>query len=123
MRAVREILAGAIWGATLAAVAILGGLVIAKAAWGDTLLLRDSSEGHAAEVFYSNSLMMDSINITRTETHNGVQVRIQVEVNGRGPERITVEPLDPDYIAVPWQLEVEDGFDVTIQIMRAAGLS
>lgn len=95
----------------------------AYVAHSDTLEVRDSSEGHAAEVFYENSYSLNSKNQRLVETHNGVEVRITIEMRGSGPETITVEPLDPNYIAVPWTEDLHDGSSVVIQIMRAAGLS
>ena len=77
-----------------------------------------------AEVYYYNSERQDSINLRRVMRHNGVDVRVRIEVNVDGSnERITVEPVDPDMIAVPWQFDVPDGSSVTIQIMEAGGLS
>jgi hypothetical protein len=95
----------------------------ASAARADTLAIRDSAEGHSAEVYFYNSELRNSVNWDTVMSHGGVDVRVQVEVNGRGPERITVDPVDHNYIAVPWQAEIEDGHSVVIQIMRAGGLS
>jgi hypothetical protein len=89
----------------------------------DTLVLRDSAEGHPAEVYFHNDEMRKSVSRNTVMSHNGVEVRVRVEVHGGGTERITVEPVSPDFVAVPWQAEVEDGNSVTVQIMRAGGLS
>ena len=87
----------------------------------DALTVRDSSEGHAAEVYYSNSADMDSSPADRVETHNDIVLRLRIElgVDERGRERITVEPQSPGLIAHPPFADVLDGESVVIQVMRA----
>ena len=63
---------------------------------GDIVELRPSSEGHVAEVYYRNSVVQNSM----------------------GDETLIVVPMDNQLIAVPDRIDVSDGEETVVQIMR-----
>jgi hypothetical protein len=85
----------------------------------DVVELRESSEGHLAELFYANSAMQASSGVDRVLEWNGIQVHVKIIINGHGmSEVLTVTPLDPAHIAFPsGPIPVRDGEEVVVQIM------
>ena len=92
--------------------------VIAHAG-GDLIEIRPSSEGHAAEVFYSNEARMSStpgIHILELDDVR-VQVRIAFAPNSDA-ELFCVAVLDDYHVAYPADCQtVEDGQEAVAQIM------
>lgn len=95
---------------------ILAALLAAGPAWADdTLLMRESPEGHLAEVYYRNSERQSSGGVSRVYQHEGVEAHVEVRIGGadvRYAEIITVTPLDPGHVVLPeGPQEVMDGAD------------
>jgi hypothetical protein len=94
-------------------------LAIAHAG-GDIIELRPSSEGHAAEVFYSNEAGMSSnpgIHVLELDEVR-VQVRIAFAPNSDA-ELFCVTVLDDYHVAFPADcVAVEDGQEAVTQVMR-----
>ena len=86
-------------------------------AGGDTIELRPSSEGHVAEVHYRNSVVQNSQSVMHHMNLDGIEVVVRVIV-GTDDETLMVWPKDPELIAVPDQIDVPDGGEVVVQIMR-----
>lgn len=86
---------------------------------GDIIEIRKSSEGHKAEVYYSNTRVQNSGGGQVFLDYGDVVVHIKVEVNAGldGAERVTVSPVNPGLIAVPETADVKDGDGIVIQIM------
>ena len=82
---------------------------------GDIITLRESSEGHVAELYYSNAGEQSSNGGVDVVEWNGVRVGFRVEV--KGDETIRVFPEDETMIAVPDRADVPDGEGIVIQIM------
>lgn len=82
---------------------------------GDIIEIRKSSEGHKAEVYYSNSRDQNSGGGLAVLEWEGIVVEVYVQV--LGDERVTVRPMDPNLIAVPAEADVPDGDGIVIQIM------
>jgi hypothetical protein len=84
---------------------------------GDTIELRPSSEGHVAEVHYRNSVVQNSLSGIYTMELGDVRVQVHVIVTG-GDEILIVRPKDETLIAVPDRIDVADGEETVVQIMR-----
>lgn len=82
----------------------------------DAIEIRDSSEGHLAEIVYSNSADLTSAAQVLEMSHNGVTVRVRIIVGK--DETLIVEPQEPDVIAVPPEIDVPDGAEAVVQLMR-----
>jgi len=83
---------------------------------GDIVELRPSSEGHVAEVYYKNSVVQNSMGgvfVLELE-----ELRVQVQLVVGGDETLIVVPLDNQLIAVPDRIDVSDGEETVVQIMR-----
>ena len=90
----------------------------------DVIEMRESAQGHLAELFYSNSASQASTGADRVltfdhPTFGPVEVHVHVQINGEGmAEVITVTPLNSQHMAYPVDPQpVEDGEEVVIQIM------
>lgn len=86
----------------------------------DTIEIR-ASQTHFAEVVYSNGITQNSNNLRQIMAFDDLEVIVVIEVNPsgtKGRERITVEPVDSAFVAVPASAEVEDGESIVIQIMQ-----
>lgn len=97
----------------------MNGLILAAAvavSGGDTLELRESSEGHLAELRYLNSEGRNSNGGTFELEFDGVRVEATVIV-AVGDEILVVRPLDDGLIAIPDRIDVPDGSDVIVQIV------
>lgn len=86
-------------------------------AGGDTIELRPSSEGHVAEVYYRNSPVQNSLSVIKSMELDGAEVMVRVIVTGAG-EILIVRPKDVTLVAVPDRVDVPDGGEVVVQIMR-----
>lgn len=87
-------------------------------AGGDTLELRDSTEGHVAELFYENTGGQRSAPGIYVLEHNGLTIRVWLSLEGTGEERIVVEDADGQHVAFPPEIAIPDGTNTTVQIMR-----
>lgn len=88
---------------------------------GDMLEIRDSADGHWAEVYYANSAERMSGGGTYTFEREGVTVEVTIEIGGpeiNYAERCTVRVLDAGLIAIPETIDVIDGEHATIIITR-----
>jgi len=92
----------------------------------DTIILRDSSESQAAEVFYSNSAGMKSDDVTQhlsfiNEQNLKITVKVSVSVGSKDvdyAEFFQVEVIEPEgFLAYPPEVHVLDGDTYTIQIL------
>jgi hypothetical protein len=87
----------------------------------DDLFMRDSEEGHLAEVFYSNSATSSSTGFDGVMEHNGVQVHVSVRIGGddvQFAEILEVRPLHPQHVVFPeGPVNVLDGEEIVVQIM------
>lgn len=87
-------------------------------AGGDTLELRDSTEGHAAELFYSNTGGQESTPGVYVLEHNGIRISVHLYFErGTSREEITVVDMDGLYIALPETIAVADGEETVVQIL------
>ena len=84
---------------------------------GDVLELRPSSEGHVAEVYYKNSVVQNSMGGVFVLEMGELRVQVQVVVSV-ADETLIVVPMDPELIAVPDRIDVSDGEETVVQIMR-----
>jgi hypothetical protein len=83
----------------------------------DDLEIRESSEGHFAEIAYVNSADMLSAPGRHVLMWEGEAIEVSIEITP-GPEIIRITPPD-DLMAVPDYAEVpDDGVPFIIQIMR-----
>jgi hypothetical protein len=83
----------------------------------DDLEIRESSEGHFAEIAYVNAESMISTPGRRVLMWEGEAIEVFIEITP-GPEIIRITPPD-DLMAVPDYAEVpDDGVPFIIQIMR-----
>lgn len=88
-------------------------------AGGDTLEMRDSTEGHAAELLYINSAGQSSGMGVYHLSHNGIQIAVRMDFEpGSTRERIKVTVLDGQHVAIPEEIAVADGEETVIQIYR-----
>lgn len=94
----------------------------------DVLRLRESSEGHLAELFYQNSASQASGNVDKVMSYEHplfglIEVHVEVRINAFGmAEVLTVRPLNPGHMVFPeGPIPVRDGEEVVVQIM--GGLS
>ncbi len=87
----------------------------------DDLLMRDSEEGHLAEVFYSNSATSSSTGFDGVMEHNGIQVHVTVRIGGddvQFAEILEVRALHPQHVVFPeGPVNVLDGEEIVVQIM------
>jgi hypothetical protein len=92
----------------------------------DVLLMRESEEGHLAEVFYSNSASEASNGFNGVMEHTRddgltVQAHIRILIGGEDvdyAEIIEVTPVHPQHSAFPaGPIPVMDGEEIVIQIM------
>ena len=90
----------------------------------DRIELRESSAGHLAELFYSNSADQASSGANRVWSYEHpvfgvIEVHVHIQINGEGQsEVITVTPVNPQHMAFPADPQpVVDGETVVIQIM------
>jgi len=83
---------------------------------GDVLELRPSSEGHVAEVYYKNSVVQNSMGGVFVLELEDIRVQVQLIVGG--DETLIVVPMDNQLIAVPDRIDVSDGEEAVVQIMR-----
>ena len=92
--------------------------VIAHAG-GDIIELRPSSEGHAAEVFYSNEAGMSSNPAIHVLELGQVRVHVQISfAPNSDAELFCVTVLDEMHVAYPADCQtVEDGQEAVTQIM------
>ena len=86
-------------------------------AGGDTLEMRESSEGMTAEIHYNNGASSRSVQGDYPLCWNDLRVETHIRVTTPGPEILTVTPPD-GYIAIPEEIEVPDGGTVTVQILQ-----
>lgn len=93
---------------------------IPTSAESDSLVIRDSSEGHLAEVEFHNSAASTSGTVDRVFEWGDVRVRVKVEIGSAlvdYAEILTVEPLSHEYLAFPPEAHVKDGDTFVVQIM------
>ena len=84
----------------------------------DDLEIRESSEGHFAEIAYVNSADMLSAPGRHVLMWEGEAIEVIIEITP-GPERITITPPE-GFIAIPDYAEVpDDGVPFVIQIALA----
>lgn len=92
----------------------------------DDLFMRESQEGHLAEVFYSNSASSSSTGVNEVfsyERDDGtvIEAHVRVRIGGHDvnmAEIIEVTPLHPQHSAFPaGPVNVMDGEEIVIQIM------
>ena len=121
--------------ASVLAAAGIGAAVWTVPAWGqewlgaylpkqsDVIEMRESSEGHLAEVFYSNAADSSSSGFRGLLEFGEVQARVIVRIGGEDvqyAEIIEVTPLHPQHMVWPeGPVHVLDGEEVVIQIMGA----
>ncbi len=84
----------------------------------DDLEIRESSEGHFAEIAYVNDVSQISTGGTHVLVWEGVEIEVFIEITP-GPELITITPPDgfmaiPDYAEVP-----DDGVPFVFQVAIA----
>jgi hypothetical protein len=83
----------------------------------DDLEIRESSEGHFAEIAYVNDVSQISNSGRFVLMWEGEAIVVDIEVRS-GPERIRITPPE-GFIAIPDYAEVpDDGVPFIIQIMR-----
>ena len=98
-------------------------LAMTLMAGGDTLELRESSEGNIAELLYKNVDGQEStpgLYPLSMVNSDGVEVRIVVKLEFEAnsvDERITVIVAGDLYVAMPESIAVADGEETIVQIM------
>jgi hypothetical protein len=86
----------------------------------DELVIRESSEGHFAEIWFWNSDSQSSSGGNFTLTWEGEEFAVRIRIGGADvdfAEIITVEP-PPHLMAMPDYQEVPDGEGYVIQIVQ-----
>ena len=90
----------------------------------DVVELRASTQGHLAELYYSNSADMASSGANRVyayehPTFGVIEVHVLITINGEGQsEVITVTPLNVQHMPLPADpMPVADGEEIVIQIL------
>jgi hypothetical protein len=112
-------------------VGMMGAMVafLARPAAADVIEIRESNEGHAAEIWYANQKHPNATSSPQDRIFElgPVRVRIVLNVNPtsepvefKNKERLIVEPLTPGLIAEVESIYVADGEDVVVQLMWAA---
>lgn len=93
-------------------------IAMTVAAGGDELTLRDSTEGHAAELYYNNTGGQRSAPGVYILSHNGIEIRVWLRLEGNGDERITCEDTQRLLVCYPAEIAIPDGSDTVLQIME-----
>lgn len=94
-------------------------LAMTVQAGGDTLVMRDSTEGNAAELLYRNSAGQSSSLGDFTLEHNGITISVSIQfAPNSDAEMITVTIPDGQHVAIPEQIAVDDGDETVVQILR-----
>ena len=78
----------------------------------DSISIKDDGPEKAIVTYYNSYENCSSPAQIILEAPNGIRVRITIEIGGQDivyKERITIEPLDPNFMSFPPEDNVEDG--------------